>query len=300
MFKRKWFFQGAVVDGADGSANADISAGAADTAADPAAGSGAAAPVVTPVADAGAGESTALAAGAAANLPPPVSIPEKYQVKKPYGTLDIEASSLKLAEAYGHLEKRVGTGDLPPKEVGDYKITIPEQFPDWKPDEDPKLQAFLKEAHTAGMTQKQVDVLVSKYMEIAPELVQASHKMDADACAAELKTVWKTDEQYKSEVGKAYKAAVGYFGEDADAIIKEYGNDARIVRGLAKLGNEMGEDKSVNFEGQMGQSSIDSIITSEAYNQPKHPDHVRVSAQVRQHFEKLAAIAEKAGASPVL
>jgi len=296
MFKRKWFFQSAVVDGADGSAGTDIQDGAAD----PAAGSSNAAPVNTPITNDGTGESTALATGAAANLPPPVVIPEKYQVKKPDGTLDIEASSLKLAEAYGHLEKRVGTGDLPPKEVGDYKIKIPEQFPDWKPADDPKLQAFLKEAHTTGMTQKQVDVLVSKYMEIAPELVQASHKMDADACAAELKTVWKTDDQYKSEVGKAYKAAVGYFGADADAIIKEYGNDARIVRGLAKLGNEMGEDKSVNFEGKMGQSSIDSIMASEAYNQPKHPDHVRVSTQVRQHFEKLAAIAEKAGASPAL
>jgi hypothetical protein len=295
MLKRKWFFQGAVVDGADGSASTDSAAGAAD----PAAGSGGAAPVVPPVADAGA--DTALAAGAAANLPPQVSIPEKYQVKKPDGTLDIEASSLKLAEAYGHLEKRVGTGDLPPKEVGDYKITIPEQFPDWKPAEDPKLQAFLKEAHTAGMTQKQVDVMVSKYMEIAPELVQASHKMDADTCTAELKTVWKTDDQYKSEVGKAYKAAVGYFGADADAIIKEYGNDARIVRGLAKLGGEMGEDKSVHFEGaQMGQSSIDTLMASEAYNQSKHPDHANVSNQVRIHFEKLAAAAEKAGAVPLM
>ena len=72
------------------------------------------------------------------------------------------------------------------------------------------------------------------------------------------------------------------------------------MRGLAKLGGEMGEDKSVNFEGQTGQSSIDSIMTSEAYNQPKHPDHARVSAQVRVHFEKLAAAAEKAGAMPLM
>lgn len=44
---------------------------------------------------------------------------------------------------------------------------------------------------------------------------------------AQLRTEWKTDDQYKSEVGKAYKAAVGYVGDDADYIIKTYGNDLK-------------------------------------------------------------------------
>ena len=44
---------------------------------------------------------TALSQGAEAGQA--VAIPEKYQVKKEDGSLDIEASSLKLAEAYGHV-----------------------------------------------------------------------------------------------------------------------------------------------------------------------------------------------------
>src|SRR6478736_10297497 len=37
-------------------------------------------------------------------------IPEKYRVTKDDGTLDIEASARKLAEAHGSLEKRLGSG----------------------------------------------------------------------------------------------------------------------------------------------------------------------------------------------
>src|SRR5690606_31149911 len=45
----------------------------------------------------------------AADAPPSPAeyIPEKYRVQKEDGTLDLEASSRKLAEAHGHLEKRL-------------------------------------------------------------------------------------------------------------------------------------------------------------------------------------------------
>ena len=299
MFNRKWYLMDTAGDdkggggtGGGGAAEAGAAAAAAAAAASADAGKGAA--------DAGAGttgDGTALSQGQQAP-----AIPEKYQVKKEDGTLDIEASSLKLAEAYGSLEKRLGTGDLPPKTAEEYEITVPEALKDtWKPKEDPLLKDFLGKAHAAGMTQKQVDLVMGQYMELAPELVSAGRKLDAEACTAELRTQWKTDEQYKAEVGKAYKAAVGYFGADAEAIIKEYGNDPRIIRGLAKLGGEMGEDRSSSFDsGAGGQSGIDALMTSDAYNNPKHADHARVSEQVRVHFEKLAAAAEKAGNVPVM
>jgi hypothetical protein len=96
----------------------------------------------------GEGQGTALQKGA-----PPATIPEKYQVKKEDGTLDIEASSLKLAEAYGHLEKRLGSGDVPPKTAEEYQVTVPDALKDvWKPDDDTLLQDFKKEAHSKGMT----------------------------------------------------------------------------------------------------------------------------------------------------
>lgn len=231
------------------------------------------------------------------------SIPEKYQVKKEDGSIDIEASSLKLAEAYTNLEKRIGTGDLPPKSAEEYQVAVPDALKDkWNPKEDPLLGEFLKDAHAAGMTQKQVDLALSRYMDIAPKLVAGASQLSAEECTTQLKSEWKTDDQYKAEVGNAYKAAVGYGGGDAEGIIKDYGNDPRIIRLLAKVGGEMGEDRSPSPPGGSlpGGQSVESLMASEAYTNPKHADHARVSKQIADHFARQAAAAEKAGATPIL
>lgn len=250
---------------------------------------------------AGQGDSgTALAqAGAQGQTP---SIPEKYQVKKADGSLDVEASSLKLAEAYGNLEKRIGTGDLPPKTAEEYTIAVPDAVKDvWDPKADPLFGEFTKEAHAAGLTQKQMDLVMGKYFELAPQLVEGGQQLTAEACVADLKQEWKTDEQYKAEVGKAYKAAQAFGDKDAEAIVKDYGNDPRIIRLLARVGAELGEDRSINPGGTLpaGQS-VESLMMSEAYTNPKHADHARVSAQVQAYFDNQAKAAAKAGNTPIL
>lgn len=276
--------QGAGAGGDQGGQSGAGSAGAAGTASGTGAGS--------------AGEGgNALQAGAQA-----VTIPEKYQVKKEDGSLDIEASSLKLAEAYGHLAKRMGTGDAPPKSADDYQVTVPDALKDvWKPEGDPLLAEFKKDAHAKGLTQGQFDFVMAKYMDLAPKLVSGSQTLSAEDCVADLKTEWKTDEQYKAEVGKAYKAAVGYAGNDAEYIIKTYGNDPKVIRMLNRIGAEMGEDGAVSTGGSLpaGQS-VDTLMQSDAYTNPKHADHARVSKIVSQHFEKQAAAQAKTGAALVM
>ena len=163
------------------------------------------------------------------------------------------------------------------------------------------LNEFLKDAHSAGFTQKQVDLAMAKYMDLAPKLVNGARELSAEDCTAELKTEWKTDAQYKEEVGKAYKAAVAYGDKDAESIIKDYGNDPRIVRFMARVGNELGEDKSIGQDSStQGGQSIESMMASEAYTNPKHAEHARVSATVQAHFKKKAAEAEKAGNTPLM
>ena len=49
-------------------------------------------------------------------------IPEKYRTNKEDGTLDLEASSRKVAEAYKQLETRFGSGDVPPKTADEYAV----------------------------------------------------------------------------------------------------------------------------------------------------------------------------------
>jgi len=266
-------------------------AGAGDASAGAAAGAGAGA--------GGAGEGAAavaagsVLAGAAAGeggQGQAVAIPEKYQVKKEDGSLDIEASSLKLAEAYGHLEKRMGSGDVPPKTAADYQIAVPEALKDqWNPKEDAKLQDFLGKAHAAGMTQAQLDMVMSAYHETAQQLVGGNRQISRDECTADLRKDWKDDATFKAEVRKSHKALMAYSAneDDANAILSDYGNDPRLIRLLARVGGEMREDSSINPGGTLqGGQSIESLMSSEAYNNQKHPDHDRVSKQVGEYFKK--------------
>ena len=250
----------------------------------------------------GSGAASVLAAGAEGQQTQAVAIPEKYQVKKEDGTVDVEASSLKLAEAYSHLEKRMGSGDVPPKTAEEYQVAVPDAFKDaLDPKTDPLLGAFLKDAHAAGLTQKQMDMVMGKYFEIAPGLVNGSRQLSEQDCISDLKTEWKDDATFKAELGKAFKAVQAYGDKDAEAILSEYGNDPRVIRLMARVGAEIGEDKPINPGGTIqGGQSVESLMTSEAYANPKHPDHQRVSAQVQGYFNKQAEAAAKAGNVPLL
>jgi hypothetical protein len=282
---------GAPADGAAAVADSSAATGAAG-----ASGAGGAGAAGGAGSTSGEGAGNALQDGAGK-----VSIPEKYQVKKEDGTLDIEASSLKLAEAYGHLEKRMGSGDVPPKTADEYTFEVPEAMKDAvNLDTDPMFAEFKKQAHAKRLTQDQFDFVMGQYMERAPQLVGGAKALSAEDCVADLKAEWKTDEQYKAEVGKAYKAAVGYAGDDADYIIKTYGNDPKVIRMLNRIGAEMGEDQPAPHGRPDTGQSIDSMMASEAYNNPKHPDHASVSKAVAAHFAVQAKEAEKSGAAPLM
>lgn len=54
---------------------------------------------------------------------------------------------------------------------------------------------------------------------------------------------------------------------------------------LNRVGAEMGEDKSLAPAGSSsGGQPVDALMSSPAYNDPKDPNHARVSEQVRKHF----------------
>ena len=79
-------------------------------------------------------------------------IPEKYRTNKEDGSLDLEASSRKVAEAYKHLETRMGSGDAPPKSADEYAVKLEGvegfNWDEFKADE--ASQSFLKGAHAKG------------------------------------------------------------------------------------------------------------------------------------------------------
>lgn len=242
-------------------------------------------------ASAPASPASLLASGAPAPAPadpnaPPAApgdwLPEKFRVLNG-DALDVEASARKLAESYAGLEKRVGSGDVPPKTPDEYKVEVPEQFKEVWSDE--SFGAFKAEALAAGLTQKQLDFVMGKYFTIAPDLVAGGAKYDAETATAELRKTWANDAEFTGNLQAAHKAFTAFAseGDDMDAI----GNNPVALRILAKVGKEMGEAGGIPAQATTASAeSVDDLLRSPAYLDSKHPDHKAVSAKVQAHYAK--------------
>ena len=163
---------------------------------------------------------------------------------------------------------------------------MPEAFKETVKSEDwaktPGVQA-LKDLHGAGASQKVVDAAISAFMREGQALRAAMPAMDAANCEAELRQGegWKTDEQYKQQVSTAFTAGKAIFGKDFDGIVKDYGNDPRLIRGLASIGKEMQEDMPASPEAQAQiQENLDQLMASKSYLNANDPQHAATMAKV--------------------
>ena len=212
-------------------------------------------------------------------------LPEKFRVSNGEA-LDVEASARKLAESYAGLEKRVGSGDVPPKSADEYAVTVPDALKEaWQ--EDDRFKAFKTDALGAGLTQKQFDFVVGKYFNVMPELVQGAAQLDANKAAEELRKTWATDSEFKANVGDALKAFEKFADPEDRARIDEIGNNPVVLRMLAKIGKELGEGPGIpNDAGSTAADDIQSVLRSDAYLNAKHPDHKATSAKVQAYYAK--------------
>lgn len=253
--------------------------------------------------DGGAGGASLLAGGAAgAGDGAAVQhdfIPEKYRVSKEDGTFDIDASARKLAEAHGHLEKRFGSGDVPPKTADEYTVAVPDQFKDaWQAD-DPQFKEFAAKAHELGFNQQQFGFLMDKFFEIVPNVAAGAGELNAEAAGAALEKVWTDPTQRSAEIKAAYGAAdriaqsMGLTFDDLDKA--GLGNNPMFIRVMAKLAPEFKEDSQVQNTLINGKSDIEELRRSEAYSNPKHPKHAETVAKVRAYYDS-----QPGGSAPVV
>ncbi|MGV1510767.1 hypothetical protein ACVSSC_20855 [Klebsiella pneumoniae] len=215
-------------------------------------------------------------------------LPEKYRVMGDDGKLNVEGSARKLADAYSHLEKRMGSGDTPPKTADEYAPNVEVEGFKW--DEfkaDPRMQSFMKSAHAKGITNDQMGFILGEYAQLAPELVNGAATLDSEAAATQLRETWKTDAEFNKNIGLAFRAFNSLADDSDKGRMDEIGNNPMVIRMLAKIGAEMQEDApaggDVNLEEQQ---SIRDLMKSPAYMDPKHADHENVSARVRAYYEK--------------
>ncbi|CZY11482.1 hypothetical protein [Enterobacter hormaechei] len=215
-------------------------------------------------------------------------LPEKYRVMGEDGKLNIEGSARKLADAHTSLEKRLGSVGTPPKTADEYEPKVEVEGFNWEEFKaDPRMQSFMKTAHAKGITNDQMSFILGEYAQRAPELVGGAAELDSQYATTQLREVWKTDAEFKQNIGLAFRA-FNSLADDADkGRIDEIGNNPMVIRMLAKVGAEMQEDApaggDVNLEEQQ---SIRDLMKSPAYMDPKHPDHERVSAKVKAYYQK--------------
>jgi hypothetical protein len=182
-------------------------------------------------------------------------IPEKYRTNKEDGTLDFEASSRKVAEAYKHLETRMGSGDAPPKTVEEYAVKLETEGFNWEEfKNDDSTKSFLKGAHAKGLTNDQVSFVIGEYMRVAPDLVGGAAQLTQQDCTTALKALWTDDKAMATNVQASYRAAQAFASQgqapgNFTALMTKYGNDPDFIAFTANIGKELKEDNAINGGG---------------------------------------------------
>lgn len=192
-----------------------------------------------------------------------------------------------LWKSYQHAEKRIGSGDIPPKTAAEYAANFPDGF-DAEPFAD-LVTGMREKAHAAGMTQAQFDAVIGEIMPALPDTIQAmvAEGLPNPAKAeATLRETWQDEKAYQNNMLLAQKAYKYY--ADADMSIDDIGNNPTMIRLLAKLGSGLAEDVPVNHAAIMPTESVRSMMASEAYINPRHPDHASTHARVKAHYSNLA------------
>lgn len=252
---------------------------------------GGGAPTPTPIPAPAPAPASVLGTGQGADF-----IPEKYRTNKEDGTLDLEASSRKVAEAYKHLETRLGSGDAPPKTVDEYTVKLEGvegfNWDEFKKDE--STQSFLKGAHAKGLTNDQVQYVIGEYMKAAPGLIEGGAQLTAQDCTAALKAVWADEAAMKTNVTASYRAAEAFASEPGkpgnfQSLMAKYGNDPDFIAFTANIGKELKEDSAING-GQVNEADFNvraSELRTQLAAMPQHdPKRAGLKAELDAMYDR--------------
>lgn len=182
-----------------------------------------------------------------------------------------------------------------PKTADEYQMStvkMPEGFPEMDKN---SIAEFRKTAHSLGMTPQQVDGLWKWY---AGSNATAFQKMQE----AQVNGMKETEANLRKELGDKYDAQLELakktgayaFGDQFKAFAQKHGNDPAVIKALAKLGEQLGEDtlNSGQAHGlaktpEEAQAEIDRIMADQ-----KHAYHVDgpEHAAAVEHVSKLYEI----------
>lgn len=227
-------------------------------------------------------------------------LPEKFRVAGEDGKLDEAASARKLAESYKALEAHKGPMPQVPASPDDYKIEAV-NGPDGKPMDreivdgftaDPMYKAFAKDAHAQGLTNAQMQFVVERYLNIAPQLLQADINLSLEEARAELGTIWTDQQTMQANLAGVVRAING-FGAEAEGVpgsrarlMEKYGRDPDFIAFAAAVAGEMQEDKLPSQPAIASEADVESLQKSKAYWDKNDPEHARVKGQVDAYYTR--------------
>jgi hypothetical protein len=218
-------------------------------------------------------------------------IPEKFQVRGADGSMDLVASSQKLAQSYEHAVRRIGKPDAAPDSPSAYTVTVPEHLELDIPEG--TFAPFFERAHEAGLSQAQLDFVMGEYFDALPAFMNDAAAVKLEQAKAELAQVWTDPEELNRNMQHAERAVHAMPPDLQEDIKARFATDPVFWRFAAHFGKEVGEDRSsINGGGQAPAARAEALMRTEAYRNAKHPDHAKVSAQVREAFERSAGTAE--------
>ncbi len=220
-------------------------------------------------------------------------IPAKYQVKKADGTLDADASMTKWAEGHRHLEQRLGGGAAPPATPDDYKVEV--QGLDWEAMKaDPSMKPFLKSAHARGITNDQLGFVLGEYAQR-----MAVAQPTPDKAFAELQQAWKTPAEFQANARHAAKAIATFGAEMTEAERTAVDSSPVMLRLLAKIGVQLGEDTAPIVEGTPSAQSWDeqmaAIKAHPGFMDALHPEHKQLVAKQQALYDRRYGVKKAPG-----
>ena len=249
------------------------------------------------------------------------SLPVDLQAEKSLHNMTDAAT---LAKGFVHAQKLIGTKRLAapdgtwnegqwnefydtvgrPKTAKDYTIPKIEGMPEIKAD-DARWQKTATDLHKAGLTQKQAEVVLTRYWEDTKEaqthVAQTTQQKMAEA-EAKLKTEW--GDKYDVQLDLA-KSVVTKFGDTElmDYINTGGGNDPRLIKSLSKIGAAMMEDKSRGGSAADGLQVTDQTRANQEINRLKLDKDFMDAFKVKTHPGHAAAVQQwmnlhKVAASP--
>lgn len=260
----------------------DAAAGGGAAGAGDAAAVAAAAAAAAAAAQGGGAGGGGSALGAAAEKPEEW-LQEKYIVKDKEGKIDVLASSKATAKAHRELTTKMVETGSPPESPEKYELDLPKGFDVAEFRKDEGTATFLKGAHSLGLTNKQVNYVINKYLETAPQIAGAAAQLSAEEVMGELGKVWKTPQERLTNMREGLRASttiaqsMGLTFADFEAA--GLGNNPMFIRIATHLAKQMGEDGGFPVSGGIAPTDFDSQKKALEAELEKVPDYDRPGRQ---------------------